>query len=237
MAATLRALSAAGVLLVLSACATAPPPAVSVVPTAATPATTASASAESTGTASGTGSAAPTTSATASASATSSAPSPTAGATGLVLRPKGLSDMDFGRSEDAVSALLTAQLGKPDDSYTGPVCEVDSDTAYGRQLAYGGAALLFQSKAGGNADSKRTFTSWVINLGQPLPSALRVADGFPVDTSFSALQSSFPKGKLSRVTLGEAAVYVFRTPAGIWYRGDDKKTPTDMGSGPMGTCE
>lgn len=240
MAISLRALGAAGVLLVLSACATTPPPAVSVTPTVESPAPTASASPEPSVTESPTGSMAPTGSATTSAtttSTTSATPSPTATDDGLVLRPKGLGGMNFGRAEGDVTALLTAKAGQPDDSYSGKVCELDSDTPYGRQLAYGGAAFLFQSKAKGNANSKRTFTSWVLNLGQPLPSALRVADGFPVDASFSKLKSAFPKGKLSKIALGESAVYVFRTPAGIWYRGDDSKTPTDMGSGPMGTCE
>lgn len=236
MAKSLRTLCATGVVLVLSACATTPPPAVSMNPTVEAPATAAPASPQpATPSAPTSGTQAATTMPPTQTNPATSGP--TAAGQALVLNPKGIGGMNFGRSEQDVSAQLRAAAGTPDDSYTGPVCELNSDTAYGRQLVYGGAALLFQSKAKGTANAKRTFTSWVLTLGQPLPTALRVADGFPLDTNFSTLKTVFPKGKLTKMALGEAAIYVFRTPAGIWYRGDDNRTPTDMGAGPMGTCE
>ncbi len=136
-----------------------------------------------------------------------------------------------------MTGQLTAKAGKPDDSYTGPVCELNDATPYGRQLLYGGVAFLFQSKAKGTAKSPRTFTSWVLNIEQPLQPTMKLADGYPAETTFAKLKAAFPAGKLTRIALGESAVYVFRTPAGIWYRGDDNKTPTDVGSGAMGTCE
>jgi len=154
-----------------------------------------------------------------------------------VLQGKGISGAPFGTPETDVVALLTSKSGKPDESYSGPVCEVDSATPYGRQLLYGGAAFLFQSKANGSAKSPRRFTSWVLNLDQPLQPSMKLADGYPVDTTFAKLRATFPSGKMTKITLGESAVYVFKTPAGIWYRGDDKKAPTDVGAGPMGTCE
>ena len=129
------------------------------------------------------------------------------------------------------------KAGKPDDSYTGKVCELDDATPYGRQLLYGGAALLFQSKAKGTQSSPRTLTSWVVNLDQPLRSAMKLEAGYPTETTFAKLKTTFPKGKLSKMALGESAVWIFTTPSGLWYRGDDNKTPTDVGAGSMGTCE
>ena len=216
MAISLRALGAIGAAVALTACATTPPPAVTVSPTARTPSE----------------SAAPSPSGSPSASV--SAP-PASNA--IVLQAKGIDKAGFGTAEKNVEALLTAASGKPDDSYSGPVCELDDASPYGRQLVYGGAVFLFQSKAKGTKGSPRTFTSWVINLEQPLKQSMTLANGYPADTTFAKLKTAFPKGKLSRVALGEAAVYVFRTPSGIWYRGDDNKTPTDVGAGAMGTCE
>lgn len=154
-----------------------------------------------------------------------------------MLQPKGIDKAAFGTAEDDVAGLLTAKSGKPDDTYSGPVCELNDATPYGRQLLYGGAVFLFQSKAKGNSKSPRTFTSWVLNLDQPLKASMQLADGYPVDTTFAKLKSAFPTGTLSKLALGQSSVYIFRTPAGIWYRGDDSKTPTDVGAGTMGTCE
>lgn len=226
MAISLRALGAAGAAVVLTACATTPPPAVSASPSTGaasdSPAPSASGSAPS---------------ASPSVSPGTPSASPPPASTTIVLQAKGLDKANFGTAEKDVTTLLTARSGKPDDSYSGPVCELDSATPYGRQLVYGGAVFLFQSKAKGKANSPRTFTSWVINLEQPLKSSMKLADGYPANTTFAKLKSAFPKGKLSRIALGEAAVYVFRTPSGIWYRGDDNTTPTDVGAGTMGTCE
>ena len=155
----------------------------------------------------------------------------------LVLQPKGVDQFAFGTAEATVTAALNAKAGKADESYSGKVCEVDGDTPYGRQLLYGAGVFLFQSKARGTKNSPRTFTSWVVNLDQPLGSTLRLADGYPVDTTFAKLKTAFPKGKLRAITLGESSVWVFTTPSGLWYRGDDNKTPTDVGAGAMGTCE
>ncbi|MFT4297312.1 MAG: hypothetical protein QM582_18075 [Micropruina sp.] len=228
MAISLRALSAAGAVLVLTACGTTPPPAVSVSPTtdSASPGVSASPSGSVSAPAS-----------TMSASPTGSASGTPTASTALVLEAKGLPGANFGTPEDDVTALLTARAGKPDDSYSGPVCELDDATPYGRQLAYGGAAFLFQSKAKGTKKSPRSFTSWVVNLDEGVKSSMKLPDGYPADTTFAKLKTVFPKGKQSTIALGESAVYVFRTPSGIWYRGDDKKTPNAIGSGPMGTCE
>ena len=229
MAISLRALSVVGGVLLLSACGTTPPPASVAPPTiSATPTASAILSSTSTPTSS------PTPTATAS-SATSAPATPVSQA--LVLRATGMDGADFGTAEAKVAALLTAEAGKPDDSYSGPVCELNDATPYGRQLTYGGAVFLFQSKAKGSKSSPRTFTSWVVNLGDTMKASIKLADGYPTDTTFAKLKSAFPSGKLTKIALGESAVYVFRTPSGIWYRGDDNKRPTDLGSGPMGTCE
>lgn len=228
MALSLRALGGLGAALLLTACGTTAPPAITTSPlTTPTSSPSLSDSPAPSGPPSETS---PSASASTSASATPSA-------TPIVLQPKGIDKAPFGTAEAAVTALLSAAAGKPDDSYSGPVCELNDATPYGRQLLYGGAAFLFQSKAKGNSKSPRTFTSWVVNLDQPLNASMKLADGYPVDTTFAKLKSAFPAGKLSKIALGESAVYVFRTPTGIWYRGDDNKTPTDVGAGAMGTCE
>lgn len=224
MAISLRALSVAGAACVLTACATTPPPAVSVTPPPVTP--TSSVTPSASGSAS-----TPSPSATLSASST---PNPSST---VVLAAKGVEGADFGTPEATVTALLSARSGKPDNSYSGQVCELDDATPYGRQLSYGSAAFLFQSKAKGTKSSPRTFTSWVVDLGQPLKASMKLADGYPAKTSFATLKTTFPKGKLTKIALGESVVYVFRTPSGIWYRGDDQKSPNAIGAGPMGTCE
>lgn len=228
MAISLRALSGAGAVLLLTACGTTPPPAsgppstLSATPTAfETPSPSATASSPGRS---------PTASATASTTAT---PADKA----LALRPKGMDGAGFGTAEATVAALLSAKAGKPDDSYSGRVCELDSATPYGRQLTYGGAVFVFQSKAKGTKSSPRAFTSWVVNLGEKMKAPITLADGYPTSTTFAKLKSAFPAGKLTKIALGESVVYVFRTPSGIWYRGDDNKRPTDVGAGTMGNCE
>ena len=219
MALTLRALGAACAVVALTACATTPP----VAPATAT--ATPSLGADPGGT--------PSPGATSPAATLTTTPA----TAGLVLQAAGLDRARFGTAEGAVTALLTAAAGKPDESFSGRVCELDSGSAYGRQLVYGGAVFGFQSKAKGTKDAARTFTSWVINLEQPLKPGLAVAPGYPVDPTFAELRTAYPKGKMSRVALGESTVHVFTTPSGIWYRGDDNRTPNDMGAGPMGSCE
>lgn len=225
MATTLR-ISALGVVLLLAACATTPP-------ATTTPSGTASAN-PSVGSAPASTPAGAQPTADPSGTASGSA-SPSA--TGIELGGKGITGSPFGTDEDDVEAVLTAHAGKADESYSGPVCELDSATPYGRQLAYGAAVFLFESKPRGKDSSPRTFTSWVVNIGEPLAVALRLTAGYPADPTFAQLKRTFPDGKLQRIALGESAVYVFRTPSGIWYRGDDNKTPTDIGAGAMGTCE
>ena len=227
MAITLRALCAVGAALALTACATTPPSAVTASPSAPGPSAGDSASPSPS---------VPATSSSPSAS-TSGTPSATPASTAIVLQAKGIGSAAFGNSEAKVEAALKAAAGKPDETYSGKVCELDSATPYGRQVMYGGAVFQFQSKANGKRTSPRTFTSWVINIEEPLKKSMKLADGYPVKTSFAKLKTAFPKGKLSRVTLGESVVHVFRTPSGIWYRGDDSTTPNDIGAGPMGTCE
>lgn len=229
MAFSLRALGAVGALALLTACGTTPPVTATTAPSVT--ATSATPSVES-----ASPSASVPSSASASPSGSPSAP-PSPAATTLVLQPKGVDTLAFGTAEAKVTAVLSAKVGKADDSYSGQVCELDDATPYGRQLLYGGAAFLFQSKARGTSKSPRTFTSWVVNLDQPLSATMRLADGYPLDTTFAKLKTAFPKGKLARIALGESSVWVFTTPSGLWYRGDDAKTPTDVGAGAMGTCE
>ena len=229
MATTIRAMSALGVALLLSACATVPPAATGTSPSAGASSITPSVSAEPSSPAA---TASPSTSPSTSASA-STPPAPAV----LVLRPTGVDSLTFGAAEKDVVALVNGKAGKPDDSYSGKVCELDGATPYGRQLLYGGTALLFQSKAKGTKVSPRTFTSWVVSLDQPMRSVMKLEDGYPTKTTFAKLKLTFPKGKITKLSLGESVVWVFTTPSGIWYRGDDSKTPSDVGAGSMGTCE
>ncbi len=175
MAISLRALGAAGAAVVLTACATTPPPAVSASPS------TGAASDSPAPSASGS---APSASPSAPPSGTPSVSLPPASTT-IVLQAKGLDKANFGTAEKDVTTLLTARSGKPDDSYSGPVCELDSATPYGRQLVYGGAVFLFQSKAKGKANSPRTFTSWVeevdfVHAGADLVALTSFNEGTPV---------------------------------------------------------
>lgn len=227
MASYLRAACATAAVVVLTGCGTTPPVGLSPTPTPSASVSDASSTPSPSSSAmSNSPSATPT-----------SSPSQSQAADGIVLAGKGIDTLPFGTAEDDVEAVLTAKVGKPDDTSSGPVCELNDATPYGRQLIYGGAVLQFESKPKGTKNSSRTFTAWVLELAQPLKPAMKLAAGYPADTTFAELKAKFPKGKLSTINLGDSQIYVFRTPGGIWYQGDDKKKPNVIGAGKIGVCE
>lgn len=210
--------------LLLAGCATVPPTSVSSAP--ATPPTTPSASPSP---------ATPSTSVSPSVIASPTASSPSAQP--IVLGAKAVGANKFGTAETTVEAFLTAHVGKADDSHVGPVCELDSATPYGRQLGYGNVYVFFESAAKGKKTSPRTLSGWLAQTGTPLPDGFVLADSLPLTTTYAELKQKFPAGKVEEIPLGESAFYVFTTPSGIWYRGEDDTTPDQVGAGPMRTCE
>lgn len=163
-------------------------------------------------------------------------PSESQGPLSVLLTPTNVGDFALGSSESEVEAHLTATLGKPDDTYSGKVCELNSDTPWGRQLKYGGVWVAFQSAAKKGADAPRKLTGWIASITD-LTDAFVVSAPYPTATTYADLKTAFPAGKLEKFALGEADFYTFTTPSGLWYRGEDPKTPTDMGIGAQEFCE
>lgn len=207
-------------LAVLAGCAVTPPTGVATGPSSSAPVTSA---------------AVPTVSATPTVSPTVSA-TPTA-AEGIVLAGDRIGTKTLGTAEAAVEGYLTSILGKPDDSYSGKVCELNSDTPYGRQVGYGSVFVQFQSAPGKGSSAPRKLSGWVMTLGDAPPAPLRLPDGYPATPSYAELKTTFPKGKLTTIALGETSFWIFTTPSGLWYRGDDSEAPMQAGAGPQEACD
>ena len=155
----------------------------------------------------------------------------------LLLHAKGVGQYAFGTAEATVEALLTARLGKPTDSYAGPVCELDDATAYGRQLGYGSVFLLFESAPKGTKSSARKLTGWLASTSEKPKAPLALAPELPATPTYDDLKAAFPTGTLEEIELGEGSFWVFTTPSGVWYRGEDNVAPDQIGAGPQQACE
>ncbi|QLQ14413.1 MAG: hypothetical protein HZY73_00110 [Micropruina sp.] len=155
----------------------------------------------------------------------------------IVLGAKAVGTNKFGTAEATVEAYLTARLGKADDSHLGKVCELDTGTPYGRQLGYSSVYLFFESAPKGTKTSPRKLSGWLAQTDAPLPDGFMLDESLPLKTTYADLKKAFPGSKLDEIPLGESAFYVFTTPSGIWYRGEDDTTPDQVGAGPMRTCE
>ncbi len=155
----------------------------------------------------------------------------------ITLGANGVGSNKFGTPEATVEGFLNAHLGKPDDSVVGVVCEFDSASPYARQLSYGGVHLSFQSKAKGTTKSPRTLTGWLVQLEEPMV-GFTLASPLPLKTTYTDLKTAFPKGTLDELQLGEgSSFWVFTTPDGVWYRGEDEDAPSEVGAGPQSACE
>jgi hypothetical protein len=216
---TFRRLASLAVTLLVVGCATTSPVQLSSVPS--TPAGTPTPSA----TATPTGAATP--------SATPSKPAEMR----LLLTGKGVGRHRFGAAEADVEGTLTAALGQPDDTFQGVACELDSNSPYGRQLAYGSTYVIFESAPRKGAKAPRTLSLWSSDLTTPLVSPLAYDPSLPARPTFTQLKTLYPKGKLVEIELGDSSIWRFTTPSGVWYRGESATAPDTIGAGSERPCE
>ncbi|MBK8460620.1 MAG: hypothetical protein WAS07_08835 [Micropruina sp.] len=155
----------------------------------------------------------------------------------VLLTGKGVGSHRFGAAEDDVEGTLTAALGQPDDIFQGVACELDSDSPYGRQLAYGSTYLVFESAPRKGKQAPRKLTLWSSKLDAPLISPLAYDPELPAEPTFAQLTSLYPKGKLTEIELGGPSIWRFTTPSGVWYRGESKTAPDTIGAGTERPCE
>lgn len=155
----------------------------------------------------------------------------------VVLSATGIGAYRIGTPEATVLGFLSARLGKPDDSFSGPVCELDPNTPYGRQVGYGAAFLIFESAPKKGSNAPRKLAGWIVQTEEPLKAPLALAAGLPQAPTYAELSQQFPGGKLEELPIGAESFWLFTTPSGVWYRGEDKSAPDQIGAGQQRACE
>ena len=177
-------------------------------------------------------SAAPTTTATTS----SGAPTPTQtedeGAN-LVLRGDGLANFRFGAKQLAVMELLEDQLGEPDESSQGVLCQLDEGSPWAQTIVYGGLWVQFEAKDQ-KKNSPRTLGAWGFQLSQRFAEPLQMADDVPLNLDFTQLRAKYPSGKLEDLGLGDGTK-MFTLPNKMRFVGAGK--PDMVSAGSFSVCE
>lgn len=174
---------------------------------------------------------------TAAPSSTSAAATPTPSQTetvGLELRGDGVGSYAFGAAQEDVTAALEAELGQPDDTFQGPVCDLDTGSPWMEGLQWGKLWIRFTAKTA-SKKAPRTLTSWGMSLPNELPGDLQLQDGVPVDLSFAELKAQYSEGKLQTVAPFNEDVVLFTLPSGIEFSG--RKKPESVNSGELQSCE
>lgn len=182
--------------------------------------------------------ASPTASAT-SPTAAPSSPSVTASATtdvgaDLILRADGLASFDFGAAQAGVAELLSDQLGAPDETTQGIVCELDDSSPWGETVSYGGLWVQYQADDR-KKSSQRHLAAWGFTLSEELISPLRIEDDLPLTLSYAELKSAYPKGKLEDLGFGDGQK-MFTLPNKLRFVGGTKK-PETLQAGSFAICE
>jgi hypothetical protein len=183
-------------------------------------------------------SSAPVTSATPTPTPSSASPTPSATPTddegaSLLLRGDGLANFDFGAKQLAVMELLEDQLGDPDESSQGVLCELDDSSPWAQTIVYGGLWVQFEAKDG-KKSSPRTLGAWGFQLSQEFAEPLEMADGVPLDLSFKQLKARYPEGKLRDIGFGDGT-RMFTLPNKIRFIGASR--PDLVSAGSFSTCE
>ncbi len=166
------------------------------------------------------------------------APTPTtsvteATETDLVLRGDGMGPFLFGAKQADVVDLLTDQLGEPDESSQGILCELDDHSPWAQIVSYGGLWVRYTAEDQ-SKKSPRTFTAWGFTLGEPFDEPLSMAEEVPLDLSFAQLKAAYPAGKLRDLGLGDDTK-IFTLPNQISFVGAGR--PHLVQAGDLGVCE
>lgn len=205
--------------LALAACATTPPvgPA-----TSATPLPTVT-------------SATPTPTPTPTVTSATPTPTPTDEGASLTLRGDGLGEFEFGAKQVDVGELLGDQLGDPDESSQGILCEFDDSSPWAQTVIYGGLWVQYTAKDQSKRSS-RYLAAWGFSLAEEFAEPLQMADDVPLNLTFSQLKARYPGGKLENLNLGEGdGSRMFTLPNKIRFIGVSK--PEMVSAGKLGICE
>jgi hypothetical protein len=205
-----KAVAALAAALLLASCGVTPPGATSseTLPGLATPSPAASsatppASETPPATPSPTASETPVASATPTATPTATpAASPSKNPNAIVLSGTGIGKYKFGAAEKDVQRYLETALGKPDDAFLGPWCEIADDSEYSYSPYWEGFSVIYVAKDS-SPDSPRTLAEWSFSLENGLPGELALPDDFPVGMSFAELKKKYPKAKIEDTGLGD----------------------------------
>ena len=165
------------------------------------------------------------------ASAASSSPSPSAAA--MVLAGDGLGGFRFGTAQATVAARLTERLGPPTDSGSARSCELDQASPWSQTLIYQDFWVEFEAKDS-KKTSPRSLRGWGFQLNGTLPSALAMADGVPLDLSFTELKAAYPGTKTLDLGLQDGTVAV-QLPNKLIFYGVGQ--PEVVRGGAIGVCE
>lgn len=162
----------------------------------------------------------------------SSTPSDDEGAN-LVLRGDGLAEFKFGAKQLAVMELLEDQLGEPDESAQGILCQLDDSSPWAQTITYGGLWVQFEAKDQ-KKSSPRTLGAWGFQLSETFAEPLELADGVPLNLDFKQLKAKYPKGKLEDLGLGDGS-RMFTLPNKLRFVGAGK--PDMVSAGSFSVCE
>lgn len=177
-------------------------------------------------------------SATPSATATTSPSTPTPTQTedegaNLVLRGDGLATFRFGAKQLPVMELLEDQLGEPDESSQGILCQFDDSSPWAQTIVYGGLWVQFEAKDQ-KKSSPRSLAAWGFQLSEEFAEPLQLADDVPLNLDFKQLRAKYPDGKLKDLGLGDG-VRMFTLPNKMRFIGASK--PDSVSAGSFGLCE
>lgn len=169
-------------------------------------------------------------------SATSATPTPTPTTKPrLELRGNGVGAFAFGAKQVDVADELTAQLGDPDESSQGILCELDDSSPWAQTVNYGGLWVLYTAK-GQSKKSPRNLAAWGFSLKEKFAAPLAMQDAVPLNLTFAQLKAKYPKGKLENLNLGEGdGSKMFTLPNKIRFVGAGK--PDMVSAGQMSICE
>lgn len=175
----------------------------------------------------------PTPTATATESSATPSATPTDAGANLILRGDGLGAFDFGAKQALVVELLSDQLGAPDESSQGILCELNDASPWAETQSYGGLWVQFVAKDKKKA-SPRTLAAWGFSLAEEFGEPLQMADDVPLTLGFKALKAKYPDGKLEDTGFGDGSK-IFTLPDGIRFIGAGK--PDTVQAGELSFCE
>lgn len=150
----------------------------------------------------------------------------------LELRGDGLGDFAFGALQVDVSELLNEQLGDPDETTSGVLCELDDSSPWAETVLYGGLWVQYEAKDR-SKKSVRYLSAWGFTLDKEFGPPLTMVDDVPLTLTFAELKTTYPAGKMVAVGIGDAML--FTLPNQIQFLGSGK--PDQVRAGAFNTCE